>query len=350
MDYRKEQNFMVAYDEAGNMRGKWNITANEYIGVRGAKIKSKPVAFKLDNFGMPTYLYSALRIIADCNSYHPFTEAIGQRLEQVISLNLIVDYGWNTLNFLERDKTPLTKEVVQYLRDKCESVYSENNITNYRYYSAHKAFLHKCGEQENWAIEVIQNINRNDKNIYHLNDDFIEGMIIRGVHEKVFHTYRPYDYANLIKRWAKLIYSLNDTLEVKHNILTNFCILQYLEKQYRESHYDENLNRHNNLNWLYYENDSYIVRPLTNRAEFHAEAESQRNCVERMYMEYVANGETHVVVVRKKDNPNRSYITCEVSNDGKIQQYLYRCNERVNNEADCNFKREYQNHLYEAEK
>lgn len=350
MDYRKEQNFMVAYNEAGQMRGKWDIITNEYIGVRGAKIKSQPDAFKLDQFHMPTYLYNALRTIAECNSYHPFTKTIGQRLEQVISLNLIVDCNWNALNFLENDKTPLTKEVVQYLREKCENVYSENNLVNYRFYSSHKAFLHKCGEREDWAIQVIQNISQHDKNIFHLNDDFIESMVIRGIHEKVFHMYNSYDYANLIKRWAKLVYSLNDTLEVKHNILTNYCILQYLEKEYRESHYDEKLNRHNNLNWLYYENDSYIVRPLINRAEFHAEAESQCNCVERMYMEYVVNGDTHVVTVRKKDSPDLSYITCEVSNTGEIKQYLYRRNQRVSDEADRNFKREYQKHLYEAEK
>ena len=350
MDYRKEQNFIVAYDENGNMRGKWNITSNEYIGVRGAKIKSKPVAFKLDRHEMPAYLYSALQTISDCNSYHPFTEAIGQRLEQIISLNLIVDYGWTMLSFLDRDTTPLTKEVVQFLRDNCGGVYNETNLGNYQFYLAHKALLNRCGEHADWAIEVIRSLDEDDMMHYHLTQEFVEGMVIRAVHEKVFHSNRAWDFATLLKRWGNLIYSLNDTLEVKHNILTNYCILQYLEKQYREEHYDDNLKRHNDLKWLYYENDSYIVRPLLSRAEFHAEAESQRNCVERMYMEYVADGRTHVVVVRKKSNPNKSYITCEVDNRGCIVQYLYYRNERVQGGEDQDFRGEYQRHLERAEK
>ena len=51
------------------------------------------------------------------------------------------------------------------------------------------------------------------------------------------------------------------------------------------------------------------------------EASHQSNCVERMYMDAVAEGKTHVVVVRYKNNPTDSFITCEVDNRGIILQY-----------------------------
>ena len=46
-----------------------------------------------------------------------------------------------------------------------------------------------------------------------------------------------------------------------------------------------------------------------------------------MYMEEVVNGTTHVVVIRRKNNLNTPYITCEVSLGGNIKQYLTRFND-----------------------
>lgn len=340
MEYRKEQTFIVAYDNDNNMRGKWNIITNQYIGVRGNPIKSTPVAFKLGNEIMPEYLENALRLMSNYNNrYYRYTEKKGQRLEQLISLQLIVGEGYGVWQFLETDTTKLTKDLVQFLMDNCEGIYNEQNIKNYKFYKNHLAFINKCGEKKDWAISVYQNIENKIPN------EFIEGMIIRGIHEKVFTAHTPYSYADIITSWHRMIVTLGDTLEVKHNVLTNYTILKYLYDEYRNAHYDEGLKRNNDLAWLYYENEDYIVRPLTTRKEFHLEAEAQHNCVERMYMERVYNGYTHVVVVRKKDNPDKSYITCEVNNERQIWQYLYRNNNWVDRQADIEFKNEYLAHL-----
>jgi len=69
-----------------------------------------------------------------------------------------------------------------------------------------------------------------------------------------------------------------------------------------------------------------VMYPLLTAAQFHEEAEAQSNCVERLYMERVAAGSTHVVVIRKKSAPEQSLITCEISNDWRIVQYLARYN------------------------
>lgn len=81
------------------------------------------------------------------------------------------------------------------------------------------------------------------------------------------------------------------------------------------------------------------------KTEFHNEGKAQRNCVERMYMDKVVDGETHVVTVRKKSAPNDSYITCEVSNSRRIIQYLARFNRRPSDKADTDFYHEYASHL-----
>ena len=83
----------------------------------------------------------------------------------------------------------------------------------------------------------------------------------------------------------------------------------------------EEIRANNDLPYLYYRDDDWIVVPLLSAEDFHREAEQQHNCVERIYMEQVQKGRTHVISLRLACRPDRSYITCEVKN-GKIEQWL----------------------------
>lgn len=344
MRYVKERNFIVAYDENDNLRGKWDIIHNSYMGVRGQPIKSAPAAFKCERQNeMPDYISHVFQLIAMNNQrFNPYTIEVGMRLEQIISLGLIVKPDYSTWDFLHEDTTSLNKDVVQFLNAYYDGVYNSVAIANYQFGQKYNTLLNKCGEQRLWALDALRQL---DKHSQEIPQFFIEGMILRGIHEKVFEEYSYGSYARLVLDWYSMITLLGDTLEVKHNIISNYVILKYIYRQYKNSHYDDVLDKNNNLPWLYYENDEYIVRPLCTRKEFHEEATHQQNCVERLYMEAVYNGNTHVVVVRKKSRPERSYITCEVTNDGKIWQYLYRFNRQANNPADVEFRAEYSAHL-----
>lgn len=97
---------------------------------------------------------------------------------------------------------------------------------------------------------------------------------------------------------------------------------------------------------LAFENDNFIVIVPTTSDEFVREANAQRNCVNSWYKEQVADKETHVVFVRKKSNPTKSYITCEVSNNGYITQFLLAFNRQCSGGTpEADFRRAYQNHL-----
>lgn len=340
MEYRKETHFIVAY-EGDKMKGKWDILTNTFIGVKGGVLKSRPASFTYDRTrDMNDVIGSAYRLATSyTDRWHPYTAERGQRLEEIISVGLRVPHSWSLWQNLCGDKTKLTKECVKYIMDNFGGVYDDESIASYRIYKTYKSVLDKCGEQKSWASCVLREVNSS------VPSDFVMGMILRAIHEKVFYTYDGRHFGNLINTWCAMVNTLGDKLEVKHNILTNYTILQWIHNEYKMAHYDEALRKHNDKPWLYFEDETYIVRPLLNRAEFHNEAESQHNCVERMYMERVVEGHTHVVVVRKKENPNNSFITCEVDNRGIIRQYLYRCNNWVNNEKDCAFKELYQVHL-----
>lgn len=74
------------------------------------------------------------------------------------------------------------------------------------------------------------------------------------------------------------------------------------------------------------------------------EADQQNNCVNRIYTQEVANGRTHIIFVRKEDNLDSSYITCEVNNKGEVKQYRRAYNEEPA-EEDIPFLKAFQQHL-----
>jgi hypothetical protein len=90
-----------------------------------------------------------------------------------------------------------------------------------------------------------------------------------------------------------------------------------------------------------------VVVPQTTE-DFKNEALAMNNCVYNMYLRRVVDGSTNVVFIRKKSNPTKSYITCEVTNSGKIWQFYLANNERVaRNSKESDFRNAYQKWLDE---
>ena len=95
---------------------------------------------------------------------------------------------------------------------------------------------------------------------------------------------------------------------------------------------------------LFFEYGDYQVIIPTTAIEFEKEAEQQHNCVFSIYLQRVVEGRTHVVFVRNKNDLAKSVVTCEVTNEGNIRQFLARGNNTPNEEL-LEFKKAYQIHL-----
>lgn len=337
MEYRKEKFYMVAYD-GDKMKAKWNILDNTYLGMKNQPIKQKPAAFHMNH--LSSYLNNFMNLISEFSYAGPYHDR-APRIEQLLSLGLGVNVGYTTWKFLAADKTPLTKELVNFIRTHYDNIYSSRSINHYKFYKEHQAFLNRCTDNLSWAIDVYDHGYYSES----LPKSFLETMIIYGINERIFNRLNSSEFAHYLYNWYDMCTYLGYEVKPTHNILTNYNILEYQYNEYKQAHYNDNLKTHNDMAWLYFENDNYIIRPLLTREEFHQEAEAQSNCVERLYMERVADGMTHVVVVRKKKSPNASYITCEVTNDRCINQFLYSHNRHVNRNEDIDLKREYRQHL-----
>lgn len=99
-------------------------------------------------------------------------------------------------------------------------------------------------------------------------------------------------------------------------------------------------------NALTFETDTHIVVIPTTVEELRNEGKAQGNCVGG-YGSAVGNKERNVVFIRRKSDPNRAYITCDITRRGTINQFLAHHNTFVNNRQDLEFEALYQAHLYD---
>lgn len=98
--------------------------------------------------------------------------------------------------------------------------------------------------------------------------------------------------------------------------------------------------------WWNFEDENFCIKVPSTVMEIKEEGENQNNCVGRIYTKSVIEGNTHIIFIRKKENPEKSYITCEVSTEGLIRQYLLANNSTVKkNSIEADFWIELQKHI-----
>lgn len=98
---------------------------------------------------------------------------------------------------------------------------------------------------------------------------------------------------------------------------------------------------------LAFEDDRLMVIVPQTVGELTTEGERQHNCVGNYgYDKDVMKGCCNIVFIRRKDNPEKSYITCEIR-DGHIHQYLfaYNCQTNIYDQNENEFRRAYEEYL-----
>lgn len=102
-------------------------------------------------------------------------------------------------------------------------------------------------------------------------------------------------------------------------------MLQQKEDEERKAKLEQKLSKFNKLLKKYkkkytYSSNELVIRPLASIDEVYEEAQQQNNCVYTNYCEKYLKGETILLVVRKKAEPDKAYCTVEISlNDELIQ-------------------------------
>lgn len=343
MEFRKERNFIVAYDMEV-MQGKWNITTGQFIGKSGKPVVSCPRAFVYSNLPYAsgetenTRLGGAIRFYREwyVNNGRRYTEAIGQRLEALLSVGLI-PHDCRDLLSTRR----LTKDVVCYCKEELNSMYNDNQVGNYLSRAKYQSFLEG---RPAWVADAFLRC------VGDMPIDFLKTFLNRAEQEHIISFwYNRYDNTSNVVEMMRNYYNkckeMYGEAKVTPNLLTNYAHINALYKDYSEKHYNEILAHNNDKPFLYFQSNGYEARPLLTREAFHEEGENQHNCVERLYMKKVYNGDTHVVTVRRIDAPEKSVITCEVNHRGQIVQYYAFANSTPREKAQIAFRSAYAAHL-----
>lgn len=333
---KKERNLLKAYDHAEQFKGAYDMSTRTYIGVKGTYIKTVPKYFS--NLSWNDYYRVMITMHRDlptlCAHNDANLEEIESRFECLLSLHIRLDDVYVLLQPLHK----LNKPFVDWLNTHCDGCYTQHNVEMYELIHNTPGLADLTPEAYDLALALISRMGRTTGKEYCI--QFARRWCLEHL-DFSFGRNRSIEWAHEIYHRQKAMYG---ECTVTPNLATNYYNLAYLYSQWQEEHYDDILRMNNDKPYLHYEDDNYIVIPLTSRAMFHAEGTAQDNCVERLYMRMVANGETNVVAIRKKSDPDKSYITCEVRN-GQIYQYLYSHNRRVTDTKALGFQYAYQQHL-----
>lgn len=319
-----------------------NINTGVVIGVSGKEVKglspmARRVAKESDNEVVKAYLNGMDALLMD-RTINAFPELNGRDVNEV--------YRFFRGYELNKKTVKVVKDYLEHMDNDFISCYSIER------------YMNECKRKE-----ILKTIS--------LNEECMEYLTRSASDEIVAMTCK---YQKGIKRiieeedilaFAKLVYDWNSThyffslvrryindcavIGVKPvwKNFTKVSTVAHKEAEIlKEQKESEVLFNYQNSVELHLEDDDFTVIVPTTKEEFRVEAEHQRNCVLSSYYNRVKDCSTHVVFIRKKDDVDTPYITCEVRNNGYIQQYLGRFNERVRNEKAQEFREKYQRYLY----
>lgn len=170
--------------------------------------------------------------------------------------------------------------------------------------------------------------------------------LIRFFLREKLHVFEKGTINSLMVNWMTVKYELNEPYD---NCPSHGFAIELVEAKKRQkaevvAATNEKLQRNNNLPYLYFEDETFICKPLLTCEAFHDEAIKQDNCVERIYLDVAAKGKTHVVSIRRKADPTSSCITCEIKNY-EIIQYLQAHNKKDYKEDENAFREKLAAHL-----
>lgn len=128
---------------------------------------------------------------------------------------------------------------------------------------------------------------------------------------------------NLYKRYMELKVQVpfKGRLPSRENIYDEVSSMEITNRYLLEGQeLDRKIQRRSDERKYQYESEQYILRMLKSLFDICKEANAQGNCLlSSGYAEKHANGETTIIFIRSKENPEHAFVTAEISN-GKLQQ------------------------------
>lgn len=343
----KNKNFLELYINKETPY-KFDINTGILYGIKGQPLKNPPKGLKTileqnsKSSNVINYIcYTHRKHGVSYTDFNNYADEL-KLCDRLDSINYKVQYiqylNQREIDFINKN----FKKFVSWLKDRPEH---NNSIDTFVNEIKVEIFLEEMSVQidEHFTEEMAKwccrtNFNKEEMRwvIYYLS---------RGLWE--FYENEEYYLEKKLRKYFRYVKENNSKCE-KGDFIKNYVkekrVYELNKKKIDSQKLYENQIKKKEILSFEYENLEVIVP--TSAEEFKEEAEQQSNCVARIYLPRVINGELNIVFIRKKEELNKSYITCEVRN-GIIYQYLTRFNQTPYEEEAIKFKKIYQEYLNE---
>ena len=314
-----------------------DINKGELVGLRGAALVTIPPILASFVYRAPNKT-SVLRLLNDgyMPSRHAGLYILADKLDAIgisassYSINRLQSYA-SSVDF---------KHLAKYLRESASNTIDDyiSIILKERWIIKNNLQLddHFTEPMRNWLYSECRN---QSKEVLHR----IAYYLSRGLWE--FFELDHYNLRQYVKNFIKYTTALEIPME-KGDFFRQYINAKRAYRINEDALINKSIaiNQQKRLAALSFENETFMVVVPMTQEELRAESELQHNCVGG-YSGRIADGNRNVVFIRRKSNPSAPYITCDILDDGTINQYLTKYNYRITAEEALEFKRLYQHHL-----
>lgn len=325
-----------AFRKRGSLRGEWELSMENYLFLLAAKNADLDHNDRNNSVIICKLLDRLLNVLpADCTP--------------TVRINAIMED--DIVELALKNKTFFTY-LVKYIQDNYNTAFTFGHYLESAYHNYDIRNLAIC-DNDYYGAECLQKTRvvsafYNLAKEYHEIIDFntICYYLTHGLYDKWAYRWRnnqtyydmERDLSQLLSMCLEMDYHPPKDKWMVVDLAVRKMYYQFLDNKDREP---LNLNPA-----LAYHNDNFTVVIPNNILDYRQEADRQQNCVYSMYAPKVVRKETQVVFVRRNDDLENSYITCEVRMNGTIAQYLFANNRPVKNDTpEWEFRVEYQNYL-----
>lgn len=377
-EYYQEKENIYIYSGKAERYYRININTGEMFGQTGRKLtSSRQIANTLDLYLRSDYLPLTLALaVGACELCslvsHPEeadTKSLSDSLttfysivgEEATKIRVSLLRSWVTDL---RDFAPYTKHFkdIWELTDKKynnPSIYSKfNNWLNEMNKYINSYLIFGCSSEDIKSLmpeEYHGSFNRFTANLRltHLSKEEIDTILYYGVKQKIFSPALVNTcLINYIADYISYCRDMNKK-PVKTASFTREFVETYQAWKLLKTEIDKKKIANNYARRAKFWDFSYgdfIVKIPTCGEDLVKEGQRMHHCVGN-YVNKIVDGQTYICFIRHKDNPDKQYITCQVDpKTGKIGQYYLAYDRLITLKKDIEFKKAYQEYLFNCNK
>lgn len=379
---KKEKNFII-YEKEEKKTYKLDINKGIWYGLRGQELTSVPQLFKqeLQSYSGDNVLIKCLKETVNWN-YCSCKQATMGYINNLIMLDKVISF-LSTINktlavthikddnlLVLRNNDYLKKygkELKENLAEFEEDTIYLSTICNFaREIEERKAFLNYkqneddkivLGYDDNWYFRFLQDVSYEKRYSSKASEWVLQNS--NTLNKAIYWYLREFKYTPCTSNVCTFICKLEnliDYLEPFNKTLNDIDKHHFID-QYIQYHRDYDANRDKFENeklakidyskW-FFEDDTYITVFPKSKQDFITEGQEQNNCVGG-YSSYVIEGHKIVAFIRRKDNIEKPFITCDIcdiNNGPYINQFLKAYNQYVPREDEAySFYEKYRNYI-----